>query len=245
MRTKTLLIAAAALAATIITSEAQVYSANIVGYSSLTLPATFSQITIPFQVGVSNGANEIFGTNLPDGTSINVWNPNTLKYVTSIYDTQGGFGSSPNNWYQGDDQTPTNPPVLTVGLGFFISPTAPITNVFSGAVAVNVGATNNVNLPATFVLVGSPIPSAGAVTNSVIDLTTNLPDGTAINIWNPTTLKYTTYIYDTQGGFGSSPNNWYQGDDQTPTNPPSITVGQGFFIAPSAPFTWSQVLPSN
>jgi hypothetical protein len=39
MKSKTLLIAAAALVAGVITSEAQVYSANIVGYVNVTLPA--------------------------------------------------------------------------------------------------------------------------------------------------------------------------------------------------------------
>jgi hypothetical protein len=44
MRTKTLLIAAAALAVGIISSEAQVYSQNVVGYVNMTIPAGGFQI---------------------------------------------------------------------------------------------------------------------------------------------------------------------------------------------------------
>ena len=44
MRTKTLLIAAAALAVGITSSEAQVYSQNVVGYVNMTVPAGHYQI---------------------------------------------------------------------------------------------------------------------------------------------------------------------------------------------------------
>src|SRR5271170_4448050 len=76
MRTKTLLVAVAALAATIITSEAQVYSANVVGYASVVITGgQYNMLANPFNSGVTNGANEVFNGNytansgyLPDGT---------------------------------------------------------------------------------------------------------------------------------------------------------------------------------
>jgi len=243
MRTKTLLLSAAALlAAGIVSSQAQaVYSQNIVGYASFSLPASFTLMTTPFQIGVTNGANEIFGTNLPDATQIYLWNSSVGKFVIDYYDTGGGFNPEP--WLMSDDSTPTNPPILAPGQGFFVFPSAPVTNTFAGVVAVAVGATNNMALTAAFNFVGSVIPAGGGVTNSLINLT-GMPDASQVYIWNQTTGKYIIDYYDTGGGFNPPPY-WYMSDDSTPTNVPSLTVGQGMFIFPSAPYTWSETLPSQ
>ena len=60
---KTLLMAAAALAAGVISSQAGVYSANIVGYANVAnnIAGKNYFMSVPFNVGVSNGANEVFG----------------------------------------------------------------------------------------------------------------------------------------------------------------------------------------
>ena len=63
-------MAGAALVLSLATSQAQVYSANVVGYINQTLPSAYSLITVPFTIGSSNGGNEVFGTALPDGTQI-------------------------------------------------------------------------------------------------------------------------------------------------------------------------------
>ena len=115
---KTLLIAAAALAAGVISSQAQVYSANVVGYANVPTPTAGAQylLSVPFTIGVSNGANEVFGTSLPDYSTLLVWstsaNDYTLYYVNSASATgwsDGGFLDTPA-------------PIITVGQGFFISP---------------------------------------------------------------------------------------------------------------------------
>jgi hypothetical protein len=124
MRTKTLLLAASALAAGLITSQAQVYSANIVGYANVpTLQnGSFYQIMVPFDIGVSNGANEIFGTSLPIGTTLSTWSVALQGYVTTYFDNQGNPGDP--QWYMGDDTTITNAPVLNVGQPALIKPNA-------------------------------------------------------------------------------------------------------------------------
>ena len=78
MKTKTLLIAAAALAAGIMSSQAQVYSQNVVGYVNLSISNGFNCINIPLDydgTGTNNVVNTIIGTNLPNGTIIESWNP--------------------------------------------------------------------------------------------------------------------------------------------------------------------------
>jgi len=240
MRTKTLLTAFAALAAGLITSKAQVYSANVVGYATMTLPSSFSLLTVPFQVGTSNGANEIFGSGLPDGTQLYLWDQAHGKFVIDVYDT-GAVGPS-QPWVMSDDATPTNTPTLPVGQGFFLLPASPITNTFAGVVAVNVGATNTTAVPSSFALLGSVIPAAGSVSNSVINLN-GLPDGTQLYLWDQTHGKYIIDVYDT-GAVGPD-QPWVMSDDATPTNTPSIAVGQGFFLLPASPYSWKETLSGN
>lgn len=252
MRTKTLLLSAAALlAAGIVTSQAQspVYSQNVVGYASIVAPSAFTLMTVPFQVGVSNGGNEVFGTSLPDGTQIYLWNATSGKFTVDYYDT-GAVGPS-QPWLMSDDATPTNAPILAPGQGFYLLAPGGVTNTFAGVVAVNVGATNTLALGSFFNLVGSVIPAAGTVSNSIINLGGpgtqpngfNLPDGTQVFIYDSTHNKYVVNYFDT-GAVGPS-QPWCMSDDATPTNAPSVSVGQGLFILPPGGATWSQTLPSN
>jgi hypothetical protein len=254
---KTLLIAAAALAGSIISSQAQVYSQNVVGYANVPTPSAGKDylITVPFAIGVSNGVNEVFGSSLPAGTSLLLWTG--TAFTTVIYDNTNpdGLPASPPPpvWYESDDATPLVPlPTLPTGEGFFVIPAAPLTNTFAGAVSVNVGTSNNLALPnpGKDYLVSSVVPYAGAVTNGNNSTggpnLNNLPAGTSLLIWTGT--GYTTVVYDNTNPDGdvSNPPNWYYGDDATPYvdpttggNVPNIAVGQGLFIIPAAPYTWT------
>jgi hypothetical protein len=249
MRIKTLLIAAAALAVGVISSEAQVYSQNIVGYANIsgTDPSAFYMLECPFNVGASNGANEIFGTNLPAESQILTWDPNASAFATAIFDNTYGPGTP--LWYQADDYTPTNPPILLPGVGFYLfSFGAGFTNTFAGAVAVSSGGTNVAGpyTGSTFNLVGSVIPYTGYVTNAApgtsqgVNLV-SLPDESQVMLWNEQAGGFQIYVYDTSYGNGT---NWYQADDYTPGPCPSVSVGQGFFVYPfGANYSWTQSLP--
>jgi len=264
---KTLLIAAAALAASIISSQAQVYSQNVVGYANLPAPTGGKDylIEVPFAVGVSNGVNEVFGTNLPAFSSILIWNGN--GYTSYIYDpTNPDSLPGPNVpvWYLGDDATPAVPlPTVPAGEGFFLAPNSPMTNLLAGAVAVNVGTSNNTVFATggKDYLVGAVVPYAGAITNGnyttgaggpSINLSTpgvaeqELPQFTSFLFWNGN--GYTAALFDPTNPDSdpSNPPNWYFGDDATPYvdpttggNVPNIAVGQGFFISPNSPYTWT------
>jgi hypothetical protein len=246
MRTKTLLIAAAALAVGIISSEAQVYSQNIVGYANVACndPYNFYMLQCPFNVGVSNGANEIFGTNLPNGTQILTWDVPSQNYISAVYD-----GSQNNGiyWYQSDGATPGPAPRLLPGSGFFLYSFDLVTNTFAGTVAVPSGGTNNMSLNSAynFYLVGSTIPYTGFVTNVVAGTSqginlNGLPDGSIVQTWDEPSQSYVTAVYDTSQGNGIF---WYQSDGATPGPCPSVTVGQGLFIYLFDVYTWTQSLP--
>ena len=71
MRTKTLLLAGAALAFSLATSQAQVYSQNVVGYVNINVTnavlACMSPALDADGTGTNNNVTTVCGTNLPAG----------------------------------------------------------------------------------------------------------------------------------------------------------------------------------
>jgi hypothetical protein len=211
MRTKTLLLTAAAmLAAGIITSQAQpVYSQNIVGYASVAAPGgAYVMMTVPFNVGISNGADEIFGAGLPAQSTILVYSTaattiplsnvgdvlgvnGTLNvpagsYVTYYYDPSS-VGAGYGAWWTDSSELNNIPtPALPVGRAFFLLAFGTFTNTFAGTVAVAVGTTNSVSMPGgSYSLVGSAIPFAGDITAGATGaLTNNLPAQSTILVYS-------------------------------------------------------------
>jgi len=231
---KTLLIAAAALAASVISSQAQVYSQNIVGYVNTTVNGgQYNLLNNPFNIGLTNGANEVFGTNLPDGTQLFQWTGTT--YLVSTYDTT--VGADANNWYDGGETATAPTPIILPGQGYFLLPGTKFTNTFVGTVAVNVGSTiTNTATGGQYNLLGSYLPVGGAVSNAVINFYP--PDGTQLFQWTGTTYLISTY--DTT--VGADANNWYDGGKTATAPTPVINVGEGYFVLPGTTWQWTQGL---
>src|SRR5258708_767567 len=110
MKSKTLLIAAAALVAATVSSEAQVYSANVVGYANVILTGapvatnSLSLICNPLDDGNGNILTNIIG-GLPAGSTVTTWNGTAFN--ASIQKTVGGW--------------PANAGIsLPPGIGFFV-----------------------------------------------------------------------------------------------------------------------------
>jgi hypothetical protein len=239
MRTKTLLLTAAALlAAGIMTSQAQspVYSQNIVGYATVVTPAsgTYYMLSIPFKIGVSNGANEIWPSGaLPELSTLLTWDVPSQSYKGVLYDS-----TSPTLWDNGN-YDPVPAPILPVGQGFLLNLTAPATNVFAGTVAINVGTSNQMSLPnsGTYYMVGSVVPYAGSVTNGTSSgggaNLNGLPELSTVLTWDVPSQSYKGVLYDS-----TSPTLWDNGN-YDPVPAPTLTVGQGFFINLTGPYTWT------
>jgi hypothetical protein len=232
---KTLLIAAAALAASVITSQAQVYSQNIVGYANIPVAnAATYLLSVPFKIGATNGANEVWPGTLPDGSSLLLWNG--AGYVTYLSDS-----GSPSYWDDDGGNPLANAPAVPVGKGFFLIPAGNATNTFAGTIAVSVGTSNITALAnAGTYLLGSVVPYAGVITNGSpvtgaggvnLSAGNGLPDGSSLLLW--TGAGYTTYLSDS-----GSPSAWDDdGGNPLPTAP-SVSVGQGFFLIPAGNFNW-------
>jgi hypothetical protein len=185
---KTLLIAAAALVAGVISSDAQVYSANIVGYVNVPCPANqLVLLSNPLDNG-TNTANDLLAS-LPVKSALEVWNGTGFTLISK---TSAGFAGNP---------------ALPVGTGFFVKAASTVTNTFVGNVVPNPGGNQaTVNLPANaLVLVGSTLPVGGTfndVGTNTINLNATLPVKSALEIWNGSGF---TLISKTTAGFAGNP----------------------------------------
>jgi hypothetical protein len=229
MRTKALL-SVAAIAASAISAMAQsnVYSLNIVGYATVSVPSGFSLMANPLQAGATNGANEIMP--ILDGELILTWTG--TKFSQTGYDS--GFGG----WVGADGQTPSVPPSLPPGTGFFFfNPATTATNItFVGQVVPGPSSTNSLSLAPGFNLIGSPLP---ATVNQITNPPVSLPvlDGMLILTWNGKGYAQT--------GFDSGFGGWVGADGQTPSAAPPYAIGQGFFFfnPQTTAAKWNQSLP--
>lgn len=208
-------MAGAALALSLATSQAQVYSANIVGYANVLVKGNgaFTLMANPFDDGNGNYATNLLNSALPKKSVLETWNGVTFDSVQK--------GGTPPNW-------PTNTSVqLPPGTGFFVqngsvgSAAPDLTNTFVGTVAVNVGGSVTNAEPIGFTLQGSPIPYAGNIAiigqnggDANMDFGGPLTKKSVIETWNGSTFDSVQK--------GGSPATW--GGTAT------VGVGQGFFV---------------
>jgi len=216
MKTKTLLIAAAALTAGVISSEAQVYSQNVVGYANVVIKGggAYTLVANPFDDGNGNQLTNLLA-GLPNKSQVVTWNGSS--YDGAINKGGGVWGA-----------TVPLPP----GVGFFvkngISTSPDYTNTFVGTIVAPVGSSVTNVLPAAFSLVGSQLPYAGdATVDTNINLGTTLANKSQLISWNTSAQVFDGAV-NKGGGIWGAPFN--------------VSVGQGFFVNNKAGTNWSQTL---
>lgn len=180
MRTKTLAIAAAALAAGVISSQAQtsnVYSANIVGYVNYTFASGFNTLASVFDAKPDNHFSNFFTNSvIPDNTTILIWDPTIQDFATDTPQYVAASGV----WVPDA--------ILNPGQSCFVLNFAdPFTNTFVGE--VKMGNVTNVIYPG-FNAIASTVP-IGGLTGTVL---TNLPasDNDTILRFDPVTQDFFT-----------------------------------------------------
>ena len=266
-------MAAAALAAGVISSQAQVYSQNIVGYVNVTLPPGFTFVSNPLDYidangNTNNAATNIFknpysgNDNIPgpyDGSVLILWTG--TAYDQYVFDSLPGDTSTGFTDLGG---SPKSCPILSPGKGFYINNlNAKTTNTIVGTVrGVSLVSTttvisNTVTIPnQAFTFVGSATPLAGnALTNLLLSNpysgNDNIPgplDGCQILLPNYNVngilLSYTTYVFDSLPG-DTTTGFTDKGGSQIPA--PTIPVGGGFFFGNNVnhTITWSQVITNQ
>jgi hypothetical protein len=212
MKTKTLLIAAAALAAGVMSSQAQgVYSQNIVGYVNLTITNGYNLINIPLDydgTGTNNQVGTVIGTNLPDGSVIESWTP-TGGFSGNTYGTT--IKEPTPHWVS--PTTTYNP-----GEGIFVyDPSNGTVNLTIVGTVLQGGLTNSYIDSAGYSLVGGQFPVAGGI-SSTFGYTPS--DGDIAETWSPSA----GFSGNTYGPTIKEPTPHWTGGE------PQLTVGQGVFI---------------
>ena len=220
---KTLLIAAAALAAGIISTQASsVYSQNIVGYYNTTINPNQFLLVGP-QMQDSSGTfnvNNVLSNGVPDGSTMFIWTGTTYGTTLTYY---AGFG-----WYDSLGNFATN----TLGggtAGFLLSGDTVNTNTFTCIGNVPQGNFSN-QVTSGFGVYSIPFPISAGIDSTNVNFPAQ--DGDTYFYWNPTNQNYnTTYTY--YAGYG-----WY--DSLGSPASPTPKVGEGFFyLNANAPATWT------
>jgi hypothetical protein len=223
MRTKTILLAMAALAAGLATSQAQspVYSANVVGYVNIQLTNGFNAVANQMDfdgTGTNNTIYTSIGTNLPTGTKVYAYDPSVPGYrnVTLLANGTWQLGAS----------GPFVTKSLQPGGGVFVF--VPGSNVSTNLTLTGtvLQETNLTTYPAQYQMVGYAFPVSGYLTTN-FNYSPNLAVGAnhdTVLQWNPATQLFTTHRY-----LGAS---WQAGS-------PNLGVAESFFLIPDQSTTWT------
>jgi len=261
---KTLLIAAAALAAGIISTQASsVYSQNVVGYVNqvITGGGVLSLMEIPLSVSSTNAGLQVLPS-LQGGETLYVWNGS--GYYIYNYNAGAQAGGYPSDWIDGGgvaipgrvynsdaDSYFAAPPQLQPGNAFFIqNPNSTYTNTVAGNVIMS--STNALAGGGVLSLIGSAAPIAGNVqTNTSYNLP--LQGGETLYVW--TGSGYYIYNYNAGAQAGGYPSDWIDGggvsipgriynsdaDSYFAPSAPVVPVGVGYFYQnPNSTTNWIQ-----
>ena len=189
MRTKTLLLMAAVVAAGITSVSAQVFSVNVVGYVTTTLQgnARYTLISNPLEAGTNSTIATLFA-DLPSGSTVFKWSGS--QFTSYAKGVLGFLGAA-----QTDKLVP--------GEGAFVLTPAGSTNIpitFVGE--VQQGLLTNA-MPVGFSIISSRVPVAGTMTQLGY---TNAVAGDTVFKWDATAQNYVSSTYNViLGGLNPDP----------------------------------------
>lgn len=215
MRTKTLLLSAAAMAAGLVSSIAQsnVYSANVVGYVNLPLTEGFNLVANQLDLdlsGTNNTLVNVFSNNLPANSQVFSWNGTTFDISTFAKNKAG----TATNWTINLTVNPGQGFWLSIPAGAFGGGTSNVTivgNVLQGNLVNPYIAAGG-----GFSMVSSEVPVSGGLTSNLLY---NAALNDQVYQWNGTGYNIFTYAKNKAG----TATNW------SPVEP-QISVGQGFWL---------------
>jgi uncharacterized protein YukE len=243
MRTaKTLLIAAAALAATVTASQAQtVYSQNVVGYINITVTnGTAAMGANQLDTG-SNTLNNVFQTGaISQKTLLQEWNGagyNTYTYFNCADSPLGNSG-----WYNGSGVEVGLTNLVPIGYGFFIHNSAAST-ITLPTVGQVVQGTNVYTVPPGAAIYSIPEALAGLPLDNTNINFPAISQKTLYQAWNGQGFNTYTYFNCADSPLGAS--GWYNssGVDEDTNAAIWPVAGGSFFIHNSSAVTinWTNV----
>jgi len=179
MRTKILLTAAAALVAGLVSSNAQIYSANVVGYMTVQLTNGFTMVANQLDLdgtGTNNGIYTVVGTNMPNLAQVEAWNGNGFS--------PSKFSTGTHKW-SANNQLFTN--AMSIGSGFFVQSSVNTNFIEIGNV---IQGTNMIPISVGFQVISPTAPLSGGI-HTVFGYNPSKLDN--VEVWN---------------GNGFSPHKW-------------------------------------
>jgi hypothetical protein len=183
-----------------LTSNAQVYSQNIVGYSTVSLSQGFTMVANQLDVdgtGHNNSIATVLGTNLPNGLIVEAWNG------TSFGSTK--WSASAGKW-SASSLLITN--AMQPGVGFFVS--SPVATNITEVGNVLQG-TNVLTITPGFQVVSETAPVAGGIASTFGYTPTK---GDVVEVW---------------AGSGFVSHKW-SGSVWSGGGEPQLSVGESVFL---------------
>lgn len=223
MKKMMLVMAAATLVAgaTVQAQSETVTSVNVVGYYSVTIPANGIALVTPVLESFDAGTvADIFGDQLPNNSTIFIWDRIQNTYRQATRTARGGWGTGGTN-------------LILRGDGVWVVPAklgTPTTITFMGEVPgkANQAETSTVANIAGVDAVGYTYPTDIAWSNTA--LYTQLGVNSSIHVWDIDLQKYNTYTRTSRGGWGAAASL-------------TIKAGHAFWVSPVAPMDWQEVAP--
>jgi hypothetical protein len=239
MRTKTLLLSAAALAAGVVTSmAANTYSLNVVGYVNVTCAPGFNLVANQLDVDGTDAIGTVLNATTPSSQdSAQVLKFSNNNFSTDFYAATLGDGLGFIGWYDGVSGAPsTNTIQPGVGFYYFNPASTNITLTLTGTVLQG---SSSVPLPAGFSLISTVAPQAITLDTTA---TNNFPaaDSDEYLAWAGNNFA-TPAFYAATLGDGLGFIGWYDGISGAQVFP-TPAVGQGYFIFNAgSPTSWTRV----
>jgi hypothetical protein len=237
MRTKTLLLGAAALAAGVLSSTAQnVYSVNVVGYINVTVAPGYNLIANQLDVDGVDAVGTVLDNaangNAMDSCLVLKYNKAHANYSVDYYDNTGFSG--PTGWYDNSSLVlSTN--TLAPGTGFFFY-NGQSTNLTLTVTGTVLQGTNTVPLTSGYTMISTPVP----VPEQLV-LSNSFPvNDTMLYLYFTNTTGHGNYAvedYYDDTGF-SGPPGWYNNSTLN-AETPTPAVGQGYFIYTQSAAAWN------
>jgi len=200
-------------AASLVTSMAQVYSVNIVGYVNTTIPSGWSIICNPLNASGGNTVGNVI-PNPPQPITIYKYVNATGAYQTAVWDAEYSVWSYPAM-------------IIDPGMGLFVKNFGDTFNwTFVGEVPT--GTSLTVPIGHGFNLVSSIVPKTGKL-QTELGYAPSVGEGLSDNVYKyiNATGGYQTYNFD--------------GEYQVWSVEPTINVGEGFWLLRGGTaVTWTQ-----
>ncbi len=185
---KKVIVAVALVACAVVVTAQTVTSANIVGYAKVdAVGGELSLVALNFDPGAANTITELIGNDVPNGSTIFLWDMDAGTYEVSVLGSRGSW---------------TPEIYLELGDAFWIQAFGTGTNelIFSGEVLIDDRA---ISLPAGLSMIGYGYPVLTSWQDT--QLSSGLENGSILFVWDDAAQAYDTITKSTRGSWNANP----------------------------------------